>query len=245
MARRRGKRIWIGILALLVLALLAVWLLRSVFVVRSVEVTGNARVSDEEIVRAARVRFGASMLLVDEAELQRRLNATGAVCLERVEKRYPSTLVLGVRERNRAAMLLHMSKICVLDAEGCLMESLNDVPDTDLVYVSGMRVLNLEMGAPLRAAEGQAQAYCAVMRALQNQGANIYVSELDVSDVDNLRLITRTGIQVDLGDAENMDNKIAWMKGAVSDLERRGEGGGTLDVRSGSKADYTRPQYTG
>ena len=66
-----------------------------------------------------------------------------------------------------------------------------------------------------------------------------------MSDVDNLRLITRTGIQVDLGDAENMDNKIAWMKGAVSDLERRGEGGGTLDVRSGSKADYTRPQYTG
>ena len=62
-----------------------------------------------------------------------------------------------------------------------------------------------------------------------------------MSDVENLRIITRTGIRVELGDAENMGNKIAWMKGAVADLERRGESGGTLDVRSGSKADYTRP----
>lgn len=241
MAGRRGKRIWVCIFVLILLALLALWLLRSVFVVRSVEVTGDAQVSSDEIVRAARVRFGSSMLLVDEEELRREMNATGAYRLDRVEKQYPSTLVLEVHARSRAAMLLHMGKIRILDETGCLMESVNDVPDTDLVYVSGMRVTSLEIGEPMRAAEGQAQAYCAAMCALLNQGASLYVSELDVSDVENLRIITRTGIRVELGDAENMENKIAWMKGAVADLERRGESGGTLDVRSGSKADYTRP----
>ena len=241
MAGRRRKRKWIAILVILLLALLAAWLLRSVFVVRSVEVTGNARTSDEEIVRAARVRFGASMLLVDGEEIRRQVNATGTICLDRVEKRYPDTLVLEVHERTRAAMLLHMGKIRILDEMGCLMESAEDVPDTDLVYVSGMRVSSLEVGEQMRAAEGQTQAYCAVMGALLSQGANIYVSELDLSDVKNLQIITRTGIRVELGGVEDMENKIAWMKSAVADLERRGEGGGTLDVRSGSKADYTRP----
>ena len=44
---------------------------------------------------------------------------------------------------------------------------------------------------------------------------------------------------------QNMQDKIAWMKGAVADLERRGEAGGTLDVRSGTKADYRAPVAAG
>lgn len=245
MAARRRKRVWIGILVILLLALLAAWLLRSVFVVRSVEVTGNARISDEEIVRAAHVRFGASMLLVDEAELRRQLDSTGKIRLDGVEKRYPDTLVLQVHERTQVAMLLYMGRIRILDETLCVMESVSEVPDTDLVYISGMRVTGMETGAQIRAEEGQIQACCAVMGAMLSQGANIYASELNVDDVENLILITRTGIRVELGDARDMENKIAWMKGAVADLERRGEGGGTLDVRSGSKADYTRPSNPG
>jgi hypothetical protein len=53
-------------------------------------------------------------------------------------------------------------------------------------------------------------------------------------------LITRTGITVDLGNRDKMVDKIAWMKSAVADLEQRGEAGGVLDVRSGSKADYRK-----
>jgi len=41
-----------------------------------------------------------------------------------------------------------------------------------------------------------------------------------------------------LGDAENMERKVAWMLGALRDLEARGETLGRLDVASGSKADF-------
>ena len=241
MGKRRRRGIWIAVAAVAVAALIAVILLRYVFVVRSVRIIGDVSASDEEVVRTARIDFGSSILMVDAEAVRRRVDATGTICLEELRIRYPNAVELTVRERKRSAMLLNMGKIRILDEAGYVVESMDEVPDTDLIYISGMRALDCATGAQLRAADGQVEAYCTVMGAIDAQSAGIYVSELDLSDPKALRIITRTGITVELGDTASMEDKIAWMKGAVADLERRGEGGGTLDVRSGSKADYSAP----
>lgn len=244
MGKRRRRGIRIAVIAVAVLALAAVILLRHVFVVRSVQVIGDVSVSDEEVVRTARINFGSSILLVDADAVRRSIDATGTICLDELRIRYPNTVELTVRERRRSAMILNMGKIRILDEAGYVVESMEEVPDTDLIYVSGMRTVECATGAQMRAADGQVEAYCEVMGAIEAQSARMYVSELDLSDPKALRIITRTGIVVELGDATSMQDKIAWMKGAVADLERRGEGGGTLDVRSGSKADYSAPGAT-
>ena len=83
----------------------------------------------------------------------------------------------------------------------------------------------------------------ATVEALKAHGAMAYASEINVEDVDDLRIITRTGITVLLGSADNMGDKIAWMAGALADLEARGEVHGSLDVSSGTKADF-KPEAT-
>ena len=240
MRQRRHSRAWIPLLILVLLAVTAAVLLRYVFIVRNVELTGTQSVSYETVIRAARVDLGASIFAVDEEKMRRGVNALGTIRLDSAQVRYPDTVILQVSERRRCAMLLHMGGIRLLDEEGCIVESVEAVPDTDLIYVNGMTVTNMSPGEPLQAREGQVEAYCAVMQALSANAANQYVSEIELSDVSDLKLITRTGITVELGDMQNMQNKIAWMRGAVADLEQRNEGGGTLDVRSGTKADYSR-----
>lgn len=234
---RRGRGS--AILWALLLALGCVLLLRFVFVVRSVDVVGGGDVmSDEAVVRAAKIDFGSSIFRIDVPKIERGINTTGLLKFERLDVRYPDTAVIYVKQRAREAMLLSTGKIRVLDGEGYVMESLDQVPDMDLVYVSGFRVMRCNTGERLQAESGQTEAYCAVIAALNSHAADLYVSELDVADPKNLRVITRTGIVVLLGDMQRMEDKIAWMKSAVADLERRGEGGGTLDVTSGNKADY-------
>ena len=73
-------------------------------------------------------------------------------------------------------------------------------------------------------------------RPLYENAARIVVTHDSCSTI--LRIITRRGIEVRLGNSENMPDKIAWMKSAVADLENRGQNGGVLDVSSGTKADY-------
>ena len=241
MKKRKQSKGWIVLMLLVLLALAAFILFRYVFVVRHVEVRGGASASEETVTRAARVGLGESIFFLNEERMRIGVNALGTVKLDGVDVRYPNTVILNCSDRRPQAMLLHMGDIRLLDEEGCLVTSVVDVPDTDLIYVNGMTVTGLAPGNPVQAREGQVEAYRAVMRALNANSANAYVSEIFLSDVENLRLITRTGITVELGDMQNMQNKIAWMRGAVADLEQRGEGGGTLDVRSGTKADYRGP----
>lgn len=240
MRRRRRNRKWIIPVILLMLVISCGLLLRFVFVVRGVEVTGNSgAVSKESVVRFARLGFGTSILKVDREEIEDRINASGSIKFVDMSIRYPDTVCLEVKVRNREAMMLHMGKIRILDAEAYVMRIMDEVPDLDLVYVSGMNAMSCERGQQIRADEEKIQAYCAVIEALNRHGADIYVSELKLDDVQNMQIITRTGITVNLGNVNKISDKVAWMKSAVADLEYRGEHGGLLDVSSGNKADYS------
>lgn len=238
---RRRSRKWIVPIILLVLALICTVLFRFVFIVRGVEVTGNSGpVSKESVIRFARLGFGSSILKVNREEVEERINATGNIKFVDMSIRYPDTVCLEVKVRNREAMMLHMGKIRILDEEACVMKIMDEVPDMDLLYVSGMNALNCEQGKRIQADEEKVHAYCAVIQSLNRHNADMYVSELKIDDPQNMQLITRTGITVDLGSSDKIADKIAWMKSAVADLEQRGESGGILDVRSGSKADYSK-----
>ena len=244
--RHRRRSLWILPLILVLVILTAILLLRFVFVVRSVEVHGEtASLTRESVVRTARMGFGASIFAVDEEDIRRRIDSTGLLKLEEVEVHLPHTVVITVRPRSRDAMLLHMGKIRVLDEDAFVIESLDEVPDMDLIYVSGLHIQNYTTGEQLRADEDQLEAYCAAVQAIKEHAAGVYVSELILSNPGEISIITRTGITVELGNARNMSDKIAWMKSAVADLESRGETGGTLDVRSGTKADYRIPVKPG
>ena len=245
---RQGKRInrWqhglvvvVGVVAVLFIAFFV--LTNVVFAVKNVEYSGSFSVDPNEITRASGIRFGRSIFGVDESTVRDRVNALGVVALEDVVIHYPSTVTLCVRDRTDQAMLVYSGGVAILDEEGCVIRSSTEVPNEDLLYVTGFHVFQCRTGAPIDAQMGQRNAFTAVMQALIVNGAKPYVSELDLEDVNNLFLLTRGGITVRLGGMENMYNKIAWMKGAVADLEARGEYGGALDVQSGTKADYIPP----
>ena len=238
MRRRKRNNGGIVVLVLLALALIAVIMLKFVLVVRSVELEGGHSASYEEIIRTAQVEFGASIFRVDEDEIRSHLESAGRYSLEKMHKRYPSTIVLEIREREPAAMLLQAGKILVLDAEGYVIEALPQAPDRDLVYVSGAEPSSYRIGGVIPMSQMRIEGYVAVMQALRENSAQYVVSELKLDDAENMTIITRTGIAVELGGKENMAQKIAWMKSAVADLEARREYGGTLDVSSGTKADY-------
>lgn len=241
MRQRRRSLAWLLVLTLLLLAVAALVLLKYVFVVRNVQINGMRDVSDADLIRAAHIEFGSSILRIDEAGIQRGVNSLGTVRLDGIARVYPGTLILTVSERQPRAMLLYQGGIRLLDSECCVISNVDAVPDLGLVYINGMTVSGCATGVPVQAGPGQTEACCVIMQALLDNNAFDYITDINVSDVRSLSLITRTGITVKLGNADNMAGKIAWMRSTVADLQVRNEGGGTLDVSSGTKADYSPP----
>lgn len=240
--KHSGKKAGMILLAALIALSATAWLLyKGVFVARNVVLEGSVSGSSDEIIRAAALDLGGSIFDVDEAKIRNRLESGGRYALDGVEIQYPSTVVLKVRERTRDAMVSVGGKILVLDSDGYVVEICASVPEDAGLYVQGLNCTNNQLGRRVGASQDRLDAMKAVLEAIRRQNADSYFSELNVSDPMNLWMVSRTGLRVELGDGENMDDKLLWACSAVADLESRGETRGTLDVSSGNMADF-RPQ---
>lgn len=235
---RRTRRLALGAAVALAMVALALAVLGRLFVVRDVQVVGVPEAQRDAVIRAAGVGMGRSIREVNADELRRSLESTGRYAFEDVEVRYPDTVVLTVRERTRDAVMLSGGKIVVMDAGGCVVEICDAMPEDAGIYVSGLDGVAVRLGEEVSAPAEKLAAMRSVLEAIRAQDAAAYVSELNVSDPLNMWITTRSGIRVELGDAGNMSGKILWMRSAVADLQARGETRGTLDVSSGSKADF-------
>ena len=242
--RRRKNSIW-SRLAAVAAAGLALWLLLTnvVFVVRDVKVEGANGIPTEDVLRLSGIHLGRPIGQVKPEDVRLAVESDGRLAFVGLEKRYPNAVVLTVRPRSHDAVVLQGGKVLVLDSDGYVAQVADHMPDGQMPYISGLRASYYLLGRQLDTADGRLAAMSAVLSALKARSAMKYASEISVEDIDDLRIITRTGMTVLLGTAENMSDKIAWMAGALTDLEARGETNGRLDVISGVKADY-RPEVS-
>ena len=237
----RKKRKILVLTALIAALALGVYLLlaNAVFIVRDVRVEGNVNIDSDSIIRAAQLPLGKPMREVSEEKARAALESGGLVELVGLEKRYPDQVVLNVRERECEAVVSYAGVILTMERDGTVIEQLDALPETDAVYVTGLTITAFRPGEVISAPASQLEAMVTTLEALYENGATGYVSELNVSVPNDIYLYSRTGMRVDLGDRENMGNKVVWMVGALRDLESRGETTGRLDVSSGDKADYS------
>lgn len=220
--------------------LVALWLLltNAVFVVRDVQVVGSGEIPESDVRHLSGIRLGSRIFSVDEERVRLNVESDGRVAFVGLSRRLPNRVVLTVRPRTKDAVILQGGKILVLDSDAYVVSVTDRVPDANAVYVTGLRASTYMLGRQLDTADGRCGCMKVVLEALKAKGATVYAAELNVADTANLKLITRTGMTVLLGNSENMENKVAWMAGALADLEARGETDGQLDVSSATKADY-------
>lgn len=238
MALRKGRRRVAGAVILAAMLLIVILLVKTVFVVKRVEILGDYSMPQEDVIRASGVSFGKPLMEVDCERVKKAINATGKLKFESMERSYPNTLKIYLSERSAEAMLLYAGEILVLDAEGCVIESNAQVPDEDLIYISDLDVSGYQIGTVIGGDPDRVSCFISVMEAVQYHRAAGMISEINFKNPSDMYIITRNGLTVRIGDCEKIREKIAWMKAVGADLESRGETGGTLDVRSAKQADY-------
>ncbi len=217
--------------------ILAVILMRGVFVLKNVIIEGTTSFSDNDIIRLGKFEFGQSIGKINADRVRENLESSGKLAVDSVTVEKPSTVRISVHERTGIALVLNGGRILLLDANGYVMESLTEAPDSG-IYVSGLEATSYKIGKQISAPAKKISAMQTMLEAIQSMNAQEYVSEINLNDLLQISVIARNGTIVKFGDVENMNDKVRWMRSAVADLENRGERGGTLDVSSATRADY-------
>jgi cell division protein FtsQ len=111
----------------------------SLFSLKEVHIQGNRNVTEEEILRAAGLSFGANLLAIDLQILRARLLANPLIRNASVRRRLPSEVVVEVEERVPAAEIRGDRRF-VVDGDGHVMTVAREDLPLALPCLSGMKV---------------------------------------------------------------------------------------------------------
>lgn len=221
------------------LVLVALFLDNSVFVVKNVRVEGESGMEETDVMRLAHINMGGKMRRIDIGSMRRSVESSGALKCISIEKELPSTLVITVERRVPRMVVDYGGSVALIDAQGYVISVTREMPEGDYLYVTGLSPKDAVPGRMIGTDNLRIDAVCKVIAAIDATGTQEYVSEINASEVDNIYLYSRTGIQVVLGDSTDLDSKLIWMKYALIDLESRGNVAGKLDVTGGKQADFS------
>jgi cell division protein FtsQ len=127
---RSRRRLIIGAVIVAVLAGFATWLVgfSSVFGVHTVVVSGEHRISEQQVLAAARVSSGTPLLRLDTAAIRSRVEALPDVASATVTTSFPSTVRIAISERVPVGVVRAGSGYELVDRTGDQFRAVHERP---------------------------------------------------------------------------------------------------------------------
>lgn len=202
-AARRDRRTRLALLVVGAIAAFAICgfaVARSgYFDVRNFDVVGAHRIDDATVLRVTGLRRGQSMIGLDTAAAQRRLEQLAWVQRARVERRWPNSVRIVVAEYAASAYLRRSANdVVLLGIDGRVLAHTR-TPPPGLVAVTGVRIVP-EVGQLLYP-PGVGRVADALPRALRTR-----LRSLDLAD-DDARLVLTDQSVVVLGALDQLRAK--------------------------------------
>jgi cell division protein FtsQ len=222
-ARRRSSRWKVLFVALLVAGVLgtAAWVLLGsrLLVARHIDVVGERLVSRDRVLAAARVRLGEPLIRLDTGAVRDRVEAVQEVETARVERRWPATVRIVIRERTPIAAVQRDNRFLQIDRYGVTVL-------TSAARPRGLPSLAVADAVP---SDPALRAGLAVIRTLPPWISH-RVAGVDARSPEAVTLRLQEGVTIVWGAPERAQDKLRLLRGLLSTTPQRGVK--TIDVSS-------------
>ncbi len=199
------------VIILLVSLVGALIVLYFVTAVDSIVVVSNdmKRHSSQSIINLSGLYTGKNLYFYSFDEAEERLSSDPYIELLSIERVFPSTIRINVRERTEFAVINSMDGTQFVIDETGLVLFIGRNADTDgLIRVDGLSTLGYTIGVAIDADKGDLLPYT-VTTMLHAICGRTDIASIDVSNPADVRFTTRSGVVVRIGDASSVEEKMS------------------------------------
>ena len=204
-ARQRRASIlalWLAALALLIAFFLFVN--SPYFTVGTVLDEGNKYVTVEEVLRVAGVPERINIFRLKTTELSERLISDLRVAEVHVERKFPATIVINIKERQPLAFVASQYGFVEIDREGVVMAAFKNLKQVKVPIITGVRLGNVYVGDQVNNA-GLLNVLT-YLAALDEDVLN-QLSEVNIKSTDELVAYTTNSVYIRVGDSQRLNEK--------------------------------------
>ncbi len=234
------KRSGIGMLIFIFILMMALLFIGwRYFRVSKIEVEGNINISSDYITKLSGIKKDQNLFDIDTDKVRSYINSDPYLEYYGIKRLFPSTVRVEVYERIPAALLIGKESNYVLDNQGNVLESINKV-NYSVLIITGLTGFTAVPGESLTTATPyQYDALTAILKDVKFNDLSSVVTEMNMSDINNIIMRTDVGFTIEFGQAEKVSDKIIWINKAIEELTAKNISAGTINVVSGKSASYS------
>jgi cell division protein FtsQ len=191
--KRKSKTPWL-IWLLVILSAVAWWSLYQSkwFIAQEVTITGNSRLTVEQISAAAAVPIGNSLMSINPGAISEQLQALPEIKVVTVERGWPHAILITVTERTPIAVAATVSGFNLIDSEG-MNAGVVAAPPAGLLVIS---------------AQPDSPAMTNAIQALAAIPAEWAITGLSAPTQDSVVATLGSGVVITLGSGERAADKV-------------------------------------
>ena len=146
-------------------------------------------------------------------------------------------------ERKDAACFEFLGTYVLTDSEGIILGHIQGEEKPEkLPVIRGISVTEFALGAKIRTDDTYKQSIMTILlENMQSYQLTERIWEIDRQDTNSIIFQLSNGMKVNLGQADQMEEKMAWLHNILEELEAQGLSGGTIDLSSVEAPTYLPP----
>ncbi|MBE7024442.1 MAG: FtsQ-type POTRA domain-containing protein [Ruminococcaceae bacterium] len=212
MSKKRRRNLG-GVFILILLFIIAVTVVLTipVFNITSVTVTGNARLTTEELLTVAAVPTGKNIYQISMKDVEERLLAQPYVLSATVKRRFPAKVAITVTEREEAAAIRCTGGYAIIDSEGRVLRIAAE-PES-VMTVSGGTVDTAQPGSTiLMTDENFLGNFKLLLSELKGADLSVTIRHMRLESSINTVLETEHNLEIHLGGMDELSYKLQMCK---------------------------------
>lgn len=200
----------------------AFFLASSFFQIKFITVNGNNNVTREEIIKLSSIYYGENIFRINKRNSMKNIFQNPYVKMIKIKRGIPDKVIIDIIEREIMAYVPYVGSYLNIDEEGMILEINPAIKRPDLPVVKGLTFETFKVGEFLDVEnKEQFTVTTQLITEIKNAGILNLVSEIDVTDLSNIRLKIKDGIKANLGDGGNMSYKISFARSIIEDAKKQ------------------------
>lgn len=212
------------------------------FNIKSIEVKGNSRIKQEDIIKASGISIGQNIFRVNYFHAKSNIKQDFYIEKVSITRNYPNEVVINIEERKRAGYIQIEGKYVIMDKNGVALEAVDNSKGIDAPNILGLKFNNYELGQKLKPNKEDKEKFDLLLNCfneISSSGLDGKLSKIDVSNPDNIVIwVYNDKYQINIGDNENFDYKLNFSKTIMDKQENDKGPSGTISFSSEHKAVF-------
>lgn len=187
------------------------------FTVGDIDVKGNVHLPAEEIFQIANIDDRVNIFKIDKNMLRKRLLQDLRIEDATVERKFPTTIVLNIKERRTVAFLPTNYGFVQVDRQGYVLAAFRTIKSMEMPMVTGLKLMNTKVGDRI---DPVAYPVLEMLGELDADALNA-LSEINIANATAVIGYTVDAIPIKFGDMGHPAAKAKLLGSVLKDIRQQ------------------------